>query len=95
MKKFLVAAALAGTCVMETSAQNIIERPTFGDNWNIVIDVGATSPLKGHSFFQNMRPTVGLTSAKQLTPLFGVGVERYIRDQHLIGQRTPPQPHRI
>lgn len=74
MKKFLVATALTG-CVMGASAQNIIERPTFGDNWNIGIDVGATTPLKGHSFFQNMRPTVGLHFGKQLTPLFGVGVE--------------------
>ena len=74
MKKFLVATALAG-CVLGASAQNIIERPTFGDNWNIGIDAGATTPLKGHSFFQNMRPTVGLHFGKQLTPLFGVGVE--------------------
>ena len=59
MKKFLVATALAG-CVMGASAQNIIERPTFGDNWNIGLDAGLTTPLKGHSFFRNMRPSVGL-----------------------------------
>lgn len=74
MKKFLLATALTG-CVLGASAQNLIERPTFGDNWSFGIDAGLTTPLKGHSFFTNMRPTVGLHFGKQLTPLFGLGVE--------------------
>ncbi|MCM1355442.1 MAG: OmpA family protein [Staphylococcus sp.] len=74
MKRILLASALVG-CMMGASAQNIIERPTFGDNWQLGLDAGLTTPLKGHSFFQNMRPTVGLHLGKQLTPLFGIGVE--------------------
>lgn len=61
--------------MMGASAQNLIERPTFGDNWQLGLDAGVTTPLKGHSFFQNMRPTVGLHLGKQLTPLFGLGIE--------------------
>lgn len=74
MKRFILASALVG-CIMGASAQDLIERPTFGDNWQIGLDGGITTPLKGHSFFQNIRPTVGLHIGKQLTPLFGLGVE--------------------
>lgn len=74
MKRIILVSAIVG-CMMGASAQNIIERPTFGDNWQLGLDAGLTTPLKGHSFFQNMRPTVGLHLGKQLTPLFGLGVE--------------------
>ena len=74
MKKILFASALI-SCVMGASAQNIIERPSFGDNWQIGIDAGLTTPLRGHSFFGNMRPTVGLHIGNQLTPIFGIGLE--------------------
>ncbi len=74
MKRILLASALVG-CIMSASAQDIIERPTFGDNWQIGLDGGITTPLKGHSFFGNIRPNVGLHIGKQLTPLFGLGVE--------------------
>lgn len=74
MKRIILVSAIVG-CMMGASAQNVIERPTFGDNWQLGLDAGVTTPLKGHSFFQNMRPTVGLHLGKQLTPLFGLGVE--------------------
>ncbi|MDE6429952.1 MAG: OmpA family protein [Duncaniella sp.] len=74
MKRFILASALVGS-IMGLSAQNVIERPTFGDNWQIGLDGGVTTPLKGHSFFKNIRPTVGLHIGKQLTPVFGLGVE--------------------
>lgn len=74
MKRIILVSAIVG-CMMGASAQNIIERPTFGDNWQLGLDAGVTTPLKGHSFFQNMRPTVGLHLGKQLTPLFGLGIE--------------------
>lgn len=74
MKKVLFAAAIAG-CALTAGAQNIIERPTLCDNWTIGLDVGGTTPLKGHSFFQNMRGNYGLHIEKLLTPLVGIGVE--------------------
>ncbi|MBD5322199.1 MAG: OmpA family protein [Duncaniella sp.] len=74
MKKVLLAAAIAGSA-LTVGAQNVIERPTFGDNWSIGLDAGVTTPLKGHSFFQNMRGNYGIHVAKQLTPVVGVGVE--------------------
>lgn len=74
MKKILLASALF-SCVMGASAQNIIERPTGSDNWQIGVDAGITTPLKGHSFLGNIRPTVGLHIGKQFTPVFGLGLE--------------------
>ena len=74
MKKVLLAAAIAG-CALTAGAQNVIERPTFGDNWTIGLDAGVTTPLKGHSFFQNMRGNYGIHVAKQLTPIVGVDLE--------------------
>ena len=74
MKKVLFAAALAG-CALTVGAQNVIERPTLGDNWQIGLDAGVTTPLKGHSFFQNMRGNFGIHVAKQITPILGLGIE--------------------
>lgn len=75
MKRLLLAAALTTGCLFGISAQNVIERPTVGDNWNLGIDAGVTTPLKGHSFFQNMRGQYGLHLGKQLTPIIGAGIE--------------------
>lgn len=74
MKKILMAAALVG-CMMSANAQDVIERPTFADNWSIGLDAGVTTPLKGHSFFGNMRGIFGVHAEKQISPLFGLGVE--------------------
>ena len=74
MKKILLATALVGT-IFAAGAQNTIERPTFGDNWSIGLDAGVTTPLKGHSFFGNMRGNYGLHISKEISPLFGIGAE--------------------
>lgn len=71
----LVAATMMAACTLGASAQNYMERPTFKDNWSIGLDAGLTTPIKGHSFFQNMRQQYGIHVAKQLTPVVGVGVE--------------------
>jgi len=74
MKKMLLAAACLG-CLMSVNAQDVIERPTFADNWSIGLDAGVTTPLKGHSFFGNMRGNFGFHIEKQISPLFGLGAE--------------------
>lgn len=43
MKKILLAAACVG-CMMSANAQDVIERPTFADNWSIGLDAGVTTP---------------------------------------------------
>lgn len=95
MKKTILAAALASGCLFSVSAQNVIERPTFGDNWQIGLDAGVTAPIKGHGFFKNMRSQNGIHIQKQLTPLVAIGAEgawginttssKNIFDTHYVG----------
>ncbi len=74
MKKLFLTAALAG-CLFAANAQDVIERPTFGDNWQIGIDAGGTLPIEGHGIIKHTRFIGGLHLQKQFSPLFGAGVE--------------------
>lgn len=74
MKKLFLAAALTG-CLFTANAQDIIERPTFGDNWQLGIDAGTTTPITGHGVLKHTRFIGGLHLQKQMSPLFGAGVE--------------------
>ncbi len=74
MKKIILAAALTG-CLFTANAQDIIERPTFGDNWQIGLDAGATAPIQGHGILKHTRFIGGLHLQKQISPLFAAGVE--------------------
>ncbi len=68
-----MAAILGGTAAM--SAQVALVKPKFGDNWQIGLDGGVTTPLNNGAFFGNMRGVVGAHIQKQITPAFGVGAE--------------------
>jgi outer membrane protein OmpA-like peptidoglycan-associated protein len=74
MKKSIVFAAVALGAI-SASAQQALEQPKFFDNWSVGIDGGATTHLKGHSFFGSMRGLAGLHVDKQITPSFALGVE--------------------
>lgn len=69
--------------VMTASAQ-VIEQPKFFDNFSIGVNGGVTTPMANHPFFKSMRPVVGVTVDKMVTPTFGVGVES------LFGINTSP-----
>ncbi len=49
--------------------------PSAASGYSAEINVGAASPLRGHSFFGNVRPAVGLRLEKILTPLVSLGAE--------------------
>lgn len=74
MKKITLVAALAMSMVA-ANAQTTVEGSKFFDNWSLGLKGGAITPLHGHSFFQNMRGVAGLELRKQITPVFGLGVE--------------------
>ncbi len=71
-----MAAAVVG--MMTANAQQTVEVPSFWQNWWLGVDVGATTPLKGHSFWTNMRGGAGVHLHKMVTPAFGVGAEGFI-----------------
>lgn len=75
MKKILLMAAVA-VGVMSASAQTTVEGSKFTDNWSITLKGGAVSPLRPDGgFFENARGIFGLELRKQITPVFGLGVE--------------------
>ena len=75
MKKIFVSLFLAGIVVCHTNAQTAVEGNKFLDNWSIGISAGGTTPLTHYSFFGNLRPITGIELNKQLTPVFGFGLE--------------------
>lgn len=74
MKKILLVAA-AAFGMLSAQAQQALEYSNFGSNWSIGLDGGVTTPMVGHAFWGSMRGTVGLHIGKQVSPLFGFGVE--------------------
>ena len=75
MKKIFISLFLSGVFMYHTNAQTAVEGNKFLDNWSIGISAGGTTPLTHHSFFGNMRPITGIELNKQLTPVFGFGLE--------------------
>lgn len=75
MKKiFLLAAVAIGA--ISANAQTAIDGSKFFDNWSIGLKGGVATPLDGHNGYgSDARPTVGVEIRKQITPVFGLGVE--------------------
>lgn len=73
MKKILLTAVLASGALVASA--EAYERPSFSEGWSAGITAGAITPIKGHSFFTNMRPTLGLILDKKLSPAFAIGAE--------------------
>lgn len=74
MKKIILIAALA-LGVMAAQAQVTVQGSKFSDNWSIGIKGGATTPLRNHAFIGCARGLAGLEIKKQITPVFGLGVD--------------------
>ncbi|CAK7030142.1 MAG: Outer membrane protein 41 [Parabacteroides sp.] len=75
MRKSLVLALCIVTWTA-TNAQELIKGSKFTDNWSVGINVGGVSPLSfPNSFFEDMRATMGFEVNKQLTPVFGLGLQ--------------------
>lgn len=75
MKKTLLIAAAAATLGAFASEAQIVESPSIFDNVYIGVQGGVTAPMHGNAFFGGMRGMAGLEVGKQITPVFGVGVE--------------------
>ena len=77
MKKlFLIAIAAAG--MMTAQAQQALEAPSFFSNWSVGVEGGGITPLyDGSSFIGDMRGAFGIHIQKQISPVFGLGVEAF------------------
>jgi len=75
MKKIILCAA-AALCVTSMSAQKMaLEQSKFTDNWSIGLKGGIATPLKHAAFWGDARGLFGIELRKQISPVFGVGVE--------------------
>lgn len=75
MKKFLlITAALFMGAIGFVKAQTI-ENSRFTDNWSVGIKGGAVTPLNHAAFWGDMRGVVGLELRKNITPVWGLGIE--------------------
>ena len=74
MKKIFMIFALCAA-VATANAQVTVSGSKFLDNWSLGIDGGVETPMSHYKFIKSMRPIVGLTLAKQITPIFGLGIE--------------------
>ena len=74
MKKVFMLLAVCATVAFAT-AQTTVRGSKLTDNWSVGIQAGGVTPAYGHKFFGDLRPTVGLTVAKEITPIFGLAAE--------------------
>ena len=74
MKKILLLAVAAMT-LSAASAQVTVEGNKWYDNISVTLKGGIVSPFQHYAFWKAARGVGGLELRKQLTPVFGLGVE--------------------
>lgn len=74
MKKLFFAIALMMGFVA-ANAQATLQGSKPLDNISITLKGGAVSPFQHYAFFKNARGEFGIELRKQITPVFGLGVE--------------------
>lgn len=75
MKKTLLTAAVIAALTAGSATAQVVRQPGFFDNISIGLDGGVVTPMHNNPFFGGMRGVAGLHIGKQITPVFGVGVE--------------------
>ena len=74
MKKIILFAALAMGAVA-SQAQTTVAGSKFFDNWSFTLKGGMVSPMENVGFVKAARGIAGAELRKQITPIFGLGVE--------------------
>ena len=74
MKKIILLASIA-LAAMTAQAQTSLQGSKFFDNWSVGLKGGVTAPFNGCSFWPQARGIMGAELQKQITPIFGLGVE--------------------
>lgn len=74
MRKFFTILAL-GAAVLTANAQKSVQGSRFFDNWSVALEGGGITKTTHNAFWKNMRATYGAELTKQITPIFGLGVQ--------------------
>ncbi len=64
-----------GAAALSMNAQKTVQGAGFLDNWSIGINAGGVTPTSHSKFFKDMRPAYGIELTKQITPIFGLGLQ--------------------
>jgi len=72
-KTILLSAFVLGALSLQ--AQNALQGTKLCDNWSIGLITGSTAKITHSNFTKSMRPGMGLEINKQLTPIFGIGIQ--------------------
>lgn len=84
-KSIIVSAFVACACVANAQIGKMaLEGNGIGDNWSMELKAGGVTPLTHNPFFKSMRPAFGFGIGKQLTPVFGLGIQGmgYVNTSH-------------
>ena len=95
MKKIILTLALL-MGVFAVQAQSL-EPNKFFDNMSVTLKGGAIMPFQGYAFWPSARGVFGLEIKKQLTPVFGMGVEgeatinttSWLKEDNYWGPKSP------
>ena len=74
MKKSIILSAFV-LAALTASAQTTVQGSKFTDNWSVELKTGIITPVSHSAFFKNARPALGIEFTKQLTPVFGLGIQ--------------------
>lgn len=74
MKKSIILSVFVAAA-LTANAQTTVQGSKFTDNWSVELKTGMITPLTHSAFFKNARPALGVEFTKQLTPVFGLGVQ--------------------
>ena len=74
MKKSIILSAFV-LAALTASAQTTVQGSKFTDNWSVELKTGIITPVSHSAFSKNARPALGIEFTKQLTPVFGLGIQ--------------------
>ena len=86
MKKILSVLALCAA-VTTTNAQQAYVGNKFADNWSLGVVAGGVTKTTHSAFWGGMRPTYGIELTKNITPVFGLGMQA-LANNNTTGAKT-------
>lgn len=86
MKRSIIVSVfmMGALAVNAQTKETALEGVGFGNNWSMELKAGGVTPMTHSSFIRNARPAFGVAFGKQLTPIFGVGIQGmgYVNTSH-------------
>ena len=75
MKKLFILSLVGLASFSATAQETTLQETRFTDNWSVGLNGGIVTPLTHHAFWGNARSAVGVQLSKDVTPVFGFGIE--------------------